>query len=181
MARWWLLTWTTYGTWLPGDPRGSVASVRTKPGPRREHDQPGTPFEPEMPGLHAASERRMKGPPVLLSAEQAEVLLAQFRQTAEYRQWVLLGVAIMANHVHLVVGLPEQTAAETAVRDLKAYGSRALSTQWGRPESGTWWAAGGGSRRWLRSDSAVRGAIEYLRKQPHALVLWLAPSQEPGA
>ena len=22
MAKWWLVTWTTYGTWLPGDPRG---------------------------------------------------------------------------------------------------------------------------------------------------------------
>ena len=24
----WFLTWTTYGTWLPGDPRGFVGSLR---------------------------------------------------------------------------------------------------------------------------------------------------------
>ena len=26
--RYWLLTWTTYGTWLPGDDRGFVSPVR---------------------------------------------------------------------------------------------------------------------------------------------------------
>ena len=26
--RHWLLTWTTYGTWLPGDDRGSVVDSR---------------------------------------------------------------------------------------------------------------------------------------------------------
>lgn len=178
MARYWLLTWTTYGTWLPGDPRGSVASVRDQPGPRREHDQPGTPFEPSMPGLWASSARVMKGPPVLLATEQAQTLLNQFHQTAEHRQWTLLGIAIMRNHIHLVVALPDETRAENAVRDFKAYGSRVLNTRWPRPENGTWWTGGGGSRRWLRSPHAVQAALDYLRKQPNPLVLWI---HEPGA
>ena len=43
------LTNTTYETWLPGDPRGSVTSVRdVRPGDERnafrfEHDLPGEP------------------------------------------------------------------------------------------------------------------------------------------
>ncbi len=36
----WLLTSTTYGTWLPGDPRGSVTSVLD--------------FRPEEPGAGAS-------------------------------------------------------------------------------------------------------------------------------
>ena len=23
----WLITWTTYGTWLPGDPRGNISPI----------------------------------------------------------------------------------------------------------------------------------------------------------
>jgi hypothetical protein len=32
MDRFWLLTWTTYGTWLPGDERGFVSEVRDDSG-----------------------------------------------------------------------------------------------------------------------------------------------------
>ena len=34
MDRYWLLTWHTYGTWLPGDRRGFVGRVREGSGPR---------------------------------------------------------------------------------------------------------------------------------------------------
>src|SRR5262249_61062771 len=57
MDRYWLLTWTTYGSWLPGDARGSVASVRNKTGPRIEHDQPGIPVERTGGGISGKIER----------------------------------------------------------------------------------------------------------------------------
>ena len=66
----WLLTSTTYGTWLPGDPRGSVTSVRDqRPGDapsvvRIEHDIPGELWEEPIPGLHRSAQERMKGAPV---------------------------------------------------------------------------------------------------------------------
>jgi hypothetical protein len=105
MDRHWLLTWTTYGTWLPGDPRRSVTSVREVAGPRAEHDRPGTAWEGPLPRLYTAARAALKGPPVYLTAEQATVLLDQFRETAAYRSWLLCGVAIMANHAHLVVAV----------------------------------------------------------------------------
>ena len=55
MDRYWLITWTTYATWLPGDPRGSVTSVRDGRGPRREQDLPGIPYDGAMPGLRSAA------------------------------------------------------------------------------------------------------------------------------
>jgi hypothetical protein len=36
----WLLTWTTYGSWLPGDARGSVTAVKNAPGARRRNNIP---------------------------------------------------------------------------------------------------------------------------------------------
>src|SRR5439155_10845907 len=45
----WLLTWTTYGTWLPGDVRGFVSGVRTETGETQTHTQPGTPVVADIP------------------------------------------------------------------------------------------------------------------------------------
>ena len=105
----WLLTSTFYGNWLPGEPRGFVGRVWEKreedadTQPRHIHDIPGTPYDQDIAGLKEASEELMRGPPVLIDQEQAQALLAQFQETAEHRKWRLLAVAIMANHIHIVV------------------------------------------------------------------------------
>jgi hypothetical protein len=51
MDRYWFLTWTTYGTWLPGDARGFVGRVWNEDlGPRVKHNEPGTPYDANLPG-----------------------------------------------------------------------------------------------------------------------------------
>src|SRR5207249_9175171 len=55
----------------------------------------------------------------------------------------------------------------------KGYASRVLNRKYGRPVSGTWWAGGGGSRRKLPNARAVAKALEYLRNQPYALLVWI--------
>jgi len=127
MDRHWLLTWTTYGTWLPGDPRGFVSNVRVGPGPEVRHNLPGTPCDKDMPGLARASRAVLKGPSIYLVPAQAEALLAQFLETANYRGWELLAVAVMANHAHLVVGVPGDPDPSDVLGDFKGYGSRALN------------------------------------------------------
>ena len=97
----WLFTNTFYGRWLPGDRRGSVTSVRDRrPGDpvstaRFEHDRPGTPYDGAMRGLEHAAANRMKGPPVRFECKHAQVLLAQFIETARHRGRVLSAVAIL--------------------------------------------------------------------------------------
>lgn len=179
----WLLTNTTYGTWLPGDPRGSVTSVRDRrhgdpAGTSRvEHDRPGEAWEPSRPGLRHSARRLMKGAPIYLTKPQAEALLGQFLETAEFRDWVLHAVSIMANHYHVVIQTPEEVCADRVLSDLKAYATRRLSRMFGSPASRTWWTSKG-SKRWLRDDRAVADASNYvLYKQPHPLVVW---SQELG-
>ena len=133
-----------------------------------------------MPGLNAAARDAPKGPPIYSVAAQAAVLLSQFQETAACRDWRLLGVAIMANHLHLVVGVSGDPEPDVLVRDFKSYGSRALNRVWNKPQSGTWWTAGGGSRRKLPNEPAVDIALEYLRLQYEPLLIWFA-SGEPGA
>ncbi|HKI38493.1 MAG TPA: transposase [Gemmataceae bacterium] len=173
MDRYWFLTSTTYGTWLPGDERGFVGETRDEAGAKQIHNLPGTPVDSDLPFLEAYARGAMKGPPIYLVLAQAEALLAQFQETARYRNWLLLAVGIMANHIHIVVGVPGDPDPSDVLGDFKSYGSRALNRQWGKPVSDTWWTASG-SKRKLRDEQAIRNAIQYVRDQEHPLVIWVA-------
>jgi REP element-mobilizing transposase RayT len=170
MSACWLLTSTTYGTWLPGDARGFVSTVTEVDGQRVRHSQYGEPYDADMPGLETAVREKMKGSPVYFSLEQAKTVFAQFRETAEHRGWLLFAVAVMSNHFHVVADGGDANP-ESILRDLKSYASRALNRQWGRPASGTWWTTSGSKRR-LTGEAAVTAAVRYVLRQAHPLVVW---------
>ena len=106
MDRYWLLTWVTYGTWLPGDERGFVSHVRTSSGQHVINNIPGTLRDANIPALRRYSESQLKCDPIHLTPPHAEALLEQFHETVEYRRWFLWAVGVMAHHVHVVVGVP---------------------------------------------------------------------------
>ena len=47
MDRYWLLTSTTYGNWLPGDPRGFVSTIHDDSRAKVIHNQPLTEYDRE--------------------------------------------------------------------------------------------------------------------------------------
>jgi REP element-mobilizing transposase RayT len=169
---------TYYGTWLPGDVRGSVTSVRdVRPGdaPREfrfEHDIPGIPYESEMPGLRAAALEQLKGPAIYLDLEKAEIVFKQFLETAGIRGHTIRAIAIMYNHLHFVVQVKDDPDPNRVLGDFKAYGSRALNKRFGKPPSETWWTLRGSTRK-LKDELALAAAINYvLYKQPNPLLVW---------
>jgi REP element-mobilizing transposase RayT len=177
MDRYWLLTWTTYGTWLPGDDRGFVSNIDRGDGKGHRINQPGTEPASKLRGLTLMAQHSMKGPAVYLVLDQALALWEQMQETATHRGWQLQAVAIMRNHVHLVVGVPGDPEPDTLLRDLKSYGSRRLNSNWTRPESGTLWTESG-SRRKLPSGEAVAAAVAYVRDQEFPLFVWIHPLWE---
>ena len=116
----------------------------------------------------------MKGGAIRLTQEQAGEVLHQFRETATCRGWLLVAGAVMANHCHVVVGVPGDPEPETLLRDFKSYASRCLNKHWPRPENGSWWTESG-SRRILKGDMAILGAAKYVRDQEYRLAAWLDP------
>jgi len=132
-----------------------------------------------MPALAEYSRNHMKGPSLYLDLEKAHQLLSQFQETARYRNWNLLAVAIMPNHVHLVVGVSGDPEPEKIRGDFKAYGSRALNQKWGKPVNGTWWTEGGSNRK-LPDEKAVLRAIEYVKNQPNPLLIWINNDFQAG-
>jgi hypothetical protein len=69
---WFHITWNTYGTWLPGDPRGFRSHNH------RIHSS-GTYKSPPPPGehhlLHQRAKRELKREPIRLNAEQQRIAL----------------------------------------------------------------------------------------------------------
>jgi REP element-mobilizing transposase RayT len=172
--RHWLLTSTTYGTWLPGDPRGFVSNVADGPGPYVRHNIPGTPYDKDMRGLVRVARENLKCPPIYFKLGHAEVIFERFTETARIRRWLLCAVGIMCNHVHIVVGVPGDPDPDDLLRDFKSYASGGLNKRWKKPASDTWWTTSG-SKRKLPDDNAVIAGVEYVKNQPNPLLIWINP------
>ena len=170
MDRYWLLTWTTYASWLPGDARGFVSKVREAGGPVI-HNVVGTPYDANMLSLGRYAAKQARRRPIYLKQPHAAALLDQWRKLEGHRDWRLSAAAVMRNHVHVVVGVFGDPDPADLLRDFKSYGSRILNQRWGRPEGGRWWTASG-SRRRLVDEQALAAAIAYVRKQRNPLLVW---------
>lgn len=171
MTRRWLLTWTTYGTWLPGDSRGFVAPIQDDSGQQVIHNVHGTPYDADMPRLRAYAQRLQKQPTVWLTVEQAEVVSQQFHETAHIRNWHLHTFAIMSNHVHLVVEVDEEVSASKLLGDFKAYTTRKLRALATTLDARFWTEKG--STRLLPDDQALENAIHYVANQKKPLVVFV--------
>ena len=156
------ITWTTYGTWLPGDPRGYVSNTLRDDGtfePKR--NQRGTPFSRDDPRTLAAAKRLQQHATVRLNAAQALTTAQSMKKASEQRHWFIVRAAIMTNHVHtLTTDCPDDGPA--ILRIFKGVASAELSNQTGHP--GRWWTRGG-SVRYLHDQRAINAVALYIRKQ----------------
>jgi REP element-mobilizing transposase RayT len=177
ISRIWLLTWTTYGSWLPGDERGFVSPKFEGDTPERRNNAPGRPYDEGRPALRRIAESTLTGDPVLLTRAHAKIVRRQFEQTARYRGWHLLAGAIMTNHVHLLVGVPDDPDPSALLRDFKSYASRALNRQDGGSAGFRWWTEQGSKRKIADWDN-LETVLRYVREQEYALEVWDAVSSE---
>ena len=98
------ITWTTYGTWLPGDERGW-----SKRGKEKQESQPAL--------EHWCKQNKVSGTVVLGKSDRLTVEDA-IREHCQVRKWGLPAVNARSSHVHVVVQAYEKA---TIVRDqLKA-------------------------------------------------------------
>src|SRR5437899_7489315 len=81
------LTWTTYGSWLPGDERGWVE----KPGQFRAPDSQ----------RQQAAQRRMTEPALTLDLEQRRIVEDTIAAHCRIRGWHLHAVNERCQHVHV--------------------------------------------------------------------------------
>jgi REP element-mobilizing transposase RayT len=143
-----LLTWTTYGTWLPGDERGWVWK--------------GKELQVEDLDLKAVARDRLTEPPCTLDDEQRHLVEKTITDHCTIRQWHLHVVNCRTNHVHVVVSANRDPKE---IRDqFKAWCTRklkALQRTRGQPVRENWWTERG-SQRYLGDDESLAAAIRYV-------------------
>ena len=172
-SRHWLITSTTYGTWLPGDERGFVSNVRFPDESLDRHNQYGLEYDRDHPRLQDLARKRMKGSPIYFSKAHADIVLGQFLETTTVRRWHAHAIAIMNNHFHIFVTAREMIPSKKILQSYKSYASRTFNENYPRPASETWWTDSG-SRRPVRGEAALAAAIAYVLNQPNPLVIWSA-------
>jgi hypothetical protein len=168
-----LLTWTTHGTYLPGDPRGFVSRVPSEDG-ASIHNKVGTAYDRDMPALLRRARSTTVGEEVWISNEHAECCARAFEE-ASLNAHATIGVfAIMRGHCHVVVRSPTLEGAEL-LRRFKGVSARRLTQQFGKPKALSWWTRKG-SHRLLTNTPSILGAIRYVLNQRQPLVAFRAPT-----
>ena len=163
--RTWLITWTTKGTWLPGDRRGWVSDEKSA---RSE-----SPIRAPSEALEGWSRGKMKSDPVWLVPAQAERVLLSIKETAVFFDWWLGAAAIMANHVHVVVTVEGDPEPTVMLSKFKSYASRELNRNFGPTD---WWTRSGSTRK-LADIRAIQAAMRYVRDQEGVLASFLGEVQ----
>jgi len=158
----WLITWTCYGTWLPGDRRGYVSDTFHPDGSRApKHNVPGTPYTANDEYTYQRAQRRQKGATVRLKRDEAVVVAEGLVSAANQRGWWILRAAAMWNHVHVVV-VDGPRDGPGVRRALKGPTQARLSQHAGGPRR--WWTRGG-SDRYLPDERAIQAAVQYVARQ----------------
>ena len=183
-------TWTTYGTWLPGDRRGYVSNTLCPGGgfaPKR--NRPGTPYARDDPFTRRRAQALQKHETVRLTADEAFIAALALVEAAASRRWRIVRGAVMADHVHVVVRLPLESATPerrgptpplrgldppppprkgSVRRVLKGRSSAFLSDHLRGGIPRRWWTAGGSDR--LRTGTrSVAATVRYVDRQPGML------------
>jgi len=148
-----LITFTTYGTHLHGDPSGSVSKFRNS----RDHD-----YVPDCPDLVRLSKRAMRDAPFLMNAVVRKVVFGAILATCRRKGWIVPALHVRVTHVHGVIRFQEEP--RRVVDALKAAASAELNRQGIDRDR---------AKRWTRGRSAiplptikrVRAAIDYVLNQ----------------
>ena len=145
-----LLTFTTYGTWLHGDARGSVDPL---------HNLPGTPV------LHGDEQRereeheRLATPTVTLDGARRHAVQEAIIGVCSHRGWRLFALHVRTTHVHAVISA--DTPPERVMNDLKAYATRRLRESELLREADRLWTRHG-STRYLHGEASKLAAVRYV-------------------
>jgi REP element-mobilizing transposase RayT len=145
-----LLTWSTYGTWLHGDNRGSSD---------RKHSKPLAPD----PVREAHARERMNFPALTLDARMRRVTRETIEERCRFRGWELRALNVRTNHVHVVISSDE--GGQKVIGSLKARVTRMLRQAELVKADQPVWTAEGGNVRALRDPEAVSAACDYVRNQ----------------
>lgn len=148
-----LITFTTYGTWLHGNQAVSV---------RKHYHPPGTELLSANSMLEKAEIATLEDRPFTMNAPKRRIVLEAILAVCHYRSWTAYAVHVRSNHVHAVIA--GKMPGERIMNDFKVYSTRSLQRSVGDPLPETLWTRHG-STRYLWTQQELSEAICYVRDQ----------------
>ena len=148
-----LVTFTTYGTWLHGDKAGSI--WKNKP-------ESNTILIGSEPRLETAEKRRLKNPPFVMHKNQRQQVLEALLEVCAFRKWDAYAIHVRTSHVHSVVCAPVKP--EKIISDFKAYATRKLRAIATVTIPSKIWTRHG-STKYLWNREQLSDAVKYVRDQ----------------
>lgn len=140
------ITWTVYGTFLPGDQRGW----------RHRREGPRTP----QPKLEQWTRDRLKHDVRLLDDEMRLTVQSAVEEIADFRSWTLWAISVRTNHVHAVITAPGY--APELVRDqLKGKATRELRLAFPVWKDRSTWAEKG-DIEYLDTEIEIQDCVMYV-------------------
>jgi REP element-mobilizing transposase RayT len=156
---------TTYGTWLPNDPRGSYSQTiynaeLASLGDIRYGRQSPQPCRQVMRRFRVAVVSRLARQPYYLTNNTRLVVAGAFARVVARLQLNMSACAIMNNHVHFLVWRSKYRI-EYLVNQLKGAATLALGLDKTAWTKGCW-------KVFLDDELAMRAAARYIEANPEA-------------
>ena len=154
---------TTYGTWLPNDPRGSYSKEIYNDqlqmlGNIKYGRQNPTPVKNVLLKFWTAATPHLIHPPFFIDDNSRPIIAAGFSKVAQRLNIRIIACAIMNDHVHLLI-LRSKYRIEYVVNQLKGGATQALKlkqTLWTR---GCW-------KVFISDDETLLAAARYIQANP---------------
>ena len=172
MRKWFHVTFSTYGTWLPGDPRG----FRTKEHKRHSSgDYRSRPPQGEHAGLRTLARKTMRGTPVTLTLTQRKTCARAMIEKLTERGCEVIAIAVGGQHVHLQLRM-EDHDVKRVVGSAKQLASHRVRDE----IPGTIWASGCRADP-IRSREHQTRVFEYIvRHRSEGAYVWTIHDDKPG-
>ena len=140
------ITFTTFGTWLHGDPRKSVIHRQGF----SEQIDPNAAF-------YRYEQVQLKHPPVTLDSHQRKIVQDVIVRHCNLRQWRLFALHVRTNHIHIVV--QADRTIDQVMKELKSWATRLLR-QNGLCVPVVW--TSGGSCNYIFKSSKLLEKVHYV-------------------
>ncbi len=138
-----MITWTTYGSWLQGEKKGYVKNGK---------------ILAQSDKLKSANQRQQKYPKVKLNSEQKQIVQNSIIEEAQRINHKILAIAVCSNHVHIVAVVSEESI-EQAVHRYKYSATLALRKF---ASQGKIWSTGF-DKRFCFTDKEIENKVRYVR------------------
>jgi REP element-mobilizing transposase RayT len=146
------ITFRTYGTWLHGDARSSI---------QQRHRGRGPAQLPPLPKLECAMEALLTHSPVRFAPDQRDCVADTIRKVCEHHTWIVHALAVLSEHVHMVVSVPPQMPPERVMNTLKSWATRRLVESGLFPAGTRAWGRHG-STRYIWTETGIEDACRYV-------------------